>query len=1216
MIWYLLYPFRGTTEPPKLAAHHPIRRAFFRHGTATARHWLLSILLSVATGILLCYPALFLYDWPAAGGAHSLPHHVWTSARVYAGKAEPDIEMRQVWVHGSYMRALEEDVLLDALTIQDRLVGGIAEGDGDQTGGRGAPEDAAASLDASCSSFQRAGDLSWGFHSPLMYWNCSESAIRNDDDLLATINGQSHRRSFLNFTLRPTSVFAGKSFAKSRLMTADALVITLFDRLGYGIGEEWDQRCAELAHDASGRWYLYPEDGRPLRSQLYEFQIMPMSLNDDFLLAIAYFIMAVYVVVSLRKLRTIKSKFGLFVTVLTQVSFSLAFTPCDHSPLKERVGLRTCKFRLINAILSQPLESPTITRIANALGDVGHLSLAAAGQNLFLLWLLSKMVSPGVAAFCTFAAVAIVFDFVFHLTFFVAVLSVEVRRMELQDSLDRVNLATTNVTRLDRKSWMEAFVAGNVPFSSRIAGSAATICFILALNYHFFDSQTKTFTFGKLLGLLWGTRQQQVQAAPPPPPINQARTPSAWLRIQDHDTAKEVIGFVSPRGHSLIARVYDPLMVVLKDADRSLARNQSQLAASFSGLRGVVDEHFFPFALAVVFSIAFITLLMNYLLWNELPDNGTEAEELDEPLVSAVDLPRSHALDVRKLVACARGHVVSVGLDRTTAIYYLDTRTQAYAHTVLRTDAMQPPIWPIESLAIDGSGSWLAICTDTGRIVVWSFPMRSFRYAAQVELKGLTPCIFAFSRPADDESDLPPSIIIVLPSGLLLEIDFVPGHAVQEHTIAAAPLLGADLTSHAIAGPKIVSVVKGAGIRVTSRGLNGWSTTDGPRGGGGGSGGAGGDLPASPLNGKRPHKAKAVVSAPGIAMFAAVRAGEIDLFEAASDGLVHSLEIPPIRPGSLRLLHSARRACPACGGLAVRSLSVVFTESRTLQCVLRTYSAAEEWDTGLICLRQQQKRVGCTFLVDAVESAFCVDRPGVWETTGGQYVIGVRQNPSRQPSTTTSFSAAASGLDLSPGGGGAGSGAGGGSGTSGRHLRHRGRDGGGGGGIGVGGSGSGGRSASEYNDGDDDWEAWTLSAAGDFHTAPLQLRPHPRLHLHAHHGADASAYSQPSTPPFATFGGAMGLGPGGAVAPAPAPPLPLPLPLPPPPPPGAAGGGALGGPAAEASALFVARAGPVARYGRRSVVVGLGNAVKVVMVGQERFEEGGGGGVWAWALLF
>ncbi len=54
--------------------------------------------------------------------------------------------------------------------------------------------------------------------------------------------------------------------------------------------------------------------------------------------------------------------------------------------------------------------------------------------------LLHKVVSPGVQSFCKFAAVAIIFDFFFYLTFFVAVLSVDVRRMELQESIDRTEV--------------------------------------------------------------------------------------------------------------------------------------------------------------------------------------------------------------------------------------------------------------------------------------------------------------------------------------------------------------------------------------------------------------------------------------------------------------------------------------------------------------------------------------------------------------------------------------------------------------------------------------------------------------------------------------------------------------------------------------------------------------------------------------------------------
>lgn len=342
MIWYLLYPFRGcvgnykptsrytsvltsarsTTEPPRLASDHPIRKAFFRHGTTTARHWLMSILLSVGIAVLSCYPVFFLYDNPAAGFS-KLPHHVWTSARVFEGSesTRPDVEMRQVWVHGNYKQALEPDVLLEALEMQKALIGEtfgheIRDSPGSAPVPEGSPLSEA--FGASCVS-DAPQNITWGFHSPLMYWNCSSSAIRDDKNIVATVNAQSHRQTFLNITLRPSSVFAGKTFARGKLQAADALVITLFDRIGFGIGEEWEDRFIALAKRASGRWSFYPENGKVARSQLYEFNFRPMSLGDDLLLALAYLCMAFYVMVTLRKLRAVKSRFGLVVTAVSQV---------------------------------------------------------------------------------------------------------------------------------------------------------------------------------------------------------------------------------------------------------------------------------------------------------------------------------------------------------------------------------------------------------------------------------------------------------------------------------------------------------------------------------------------------------------------------------------------------------------------------------------------------------------------------------------------------------------------------------------------------------------------------------------------------------------------------------------------------------------------------------------------------------------------------------
>ncbi|KAL9073311.1 MAG: hypothetical protein Q9157_004788 [Trypethelium eluteriae] len=301
------------------------RKAFFNYGTAAARRWLLALLIPVAIGVVLCYPALFLYYDNPATGSSNLPHHVWTSARLHTGSptTPPDIEMRQMWIYGSYMKALDPQVMAKALRIQNFVLGlgSQRDADGLEHDEFGRPELNYGELNASLvPSDAKAGALTWGYHSPLMYWNCTMSLIHSDRDSLSTINSQAHRRTFMNLTMRPTSVFAGKTFEKNDLTAADALVLTFFNVPNLGIGELWDQRMKELADYMPDLWSLFPATGIITHSKLYEFRFQPMTFNDDFALGVAYSMMAIYVLVSLRRIRAVKSTFGLVITVVVQVS--------------------------------------------------------------------------------------------------------------------------------------------------------------------------------------------------------------------------------------------------------------------------------------------------------------------------------------------------------------------------------------------------------------------------------------------------------------------------------------------------------------------------------------------------------------------------------------------------------------------------------------------------------------------------------------------------------------------------------------------------------------------------------------------------------------------------------------------------------------------------------------------------------------------------------
>lgn len=135
-------------------------------------------------------------------------------------------------------------------------------------------------------------------------------------------------------------------------------------------------------------------------------------------------------------------------------------------------------FRLINAVLATPAEQSTTARISSALGEVGFVSFVAMATNLVVLLVIGTVSVPAIREFCVFAGVALITDYTLHMTFFLAVLSVDVRRLELQDSLDRLNLSTSDDESVEPNNSlgnpnmvMEFLFRGGSPLSTRIAGS-------------------------------------------------------------------------------------------------------------------------------------------------------------------------------------------------------------------------------------------------------------------------------------------------------------------------------------------------------------------------------------------------------------------------------------------------------------------------------------------------------------------------------------------------------------------------------------------------------------------------------------------------------------------------------------------------------------------------------------------------------------------------
>lgn len=790
---------KRTTEAPVLAPAHPLRSALTRYGRCAARHVLTTLLVSVAVAAVLIYPFPFLYTTDFTIAASNLPLHVWTDAQPLAEKnaIEPDVIMRSIWVHGSHMKALDRDVLLGALELQDDVLGPTTNFDPRRLkNNMGLPD-----LGLELSRDQRdtfhvingLTNQSWFFHSPLQYWACDADNIKRESDFLGTVNQKKTQPTSVNVTLRHSIVFSGKKFEDRKLIAADALVITLLHLRDSPVGRQWERKTQDYAARRANKWDVFPADGVSAGSQLYEFQFRPISTQDMILLTLAYALTATYFLLSLSKIRAVRSKLGLIVAVVAQIIMAIvsSLTMCaifriDLSripraayPLVLMAMSLENVFRLINAVILAPSDHSTSTRIGHAFGETGHVALAGVAQNLLILWGLSKVVSAGVSAFCTFAAIAILFDFFYLSSFFLAVLSVDVRRTELNEALEKATIKNNrpSAEHHSRQTVVEAILQGRIALSTRIAGTIVMLGFVVMAQWHFFNNGSTSQGSSRLLEFMWNARHDASSSASLYAGLHQARSPKSWLRLQDHETAKEVINVVKPWAHSYVARVYDPVVFVLKGSDRNPVKTRQWFP---DAVHDFAHHQITPFLVTILVIVAMVRLLMNYLLWDEMAEARGGGQD-DEPLISIRSLEHGHELDIAKLLVAPDSQVISVGLDRKIRVWNL---RYDFASSVLHRPAspMDNP-FPILGMAVDEESSWLAMLS-TYRVLFWNIVEQRWGPSVAVDLYGQKPEAFFFG--STQRKDMR-SVVIVRRSGSLVEIwPDIP--ETLEHFVCKSPI--------------------------------------------------------------------------------------------------------------------------------------------------------------------------------------------------------------------------------------------------------------------------------------------------------------------------------------------------------------------------------------------------------------------------------------------
>lgn len=639
-------------------------------------------------------------------------------------------------------------------------------------------------------------------------------------------------------------------------------------------------------------------------------------------------------------------------------------------------GLTNHSFRLLRAVIKSPPERTASDRIAESLGSVGYLSVIDTAQNLLILRCLYVILTPGLSVFCAFAGLCVVLDLLYHFLFFVPSLCISLRSTDLAEMLDHDLLIREDMD--DRSSAENPNtgtpheVLARLPFGfpspGRLLGTGLIFGFVLLLNQHFTDG-------GYLLPL---TRQSSGGSGMEERPdtsslLPQARRTSSWLELQDQETARDLIDIINPGVHTLLVRVYDPVILTRKGADRLHTSEIWPRQGNWNNRFSTVSLISLP--------LIVVALGLRYFDFGTLNPEAHLQDTMSASLT--IKCPAGgHGLDILSLTASPQGMVVSIGLDHKVRLWDLKRMSEPCVSEELPLTCNNETVWPVLAVAVNGVDKLVAILTVSGTLCVWD--VEHHRFTSTLSLKTLVnrrPCSFFFARRAIQQPHSAIALLMVASDGALTEI-LLEKQALVQHKICSGPVTSSEPVLSSRLPLRIVSIVAEGHTFVTSKHGNTWTTENV-------------EFRSHPskligiINGFWPLPSLGLM---GIAL--GVQSDEVFLVDLQSHAAITRFDTGWIKPSTLRAIYSPRRSCPRCGTTSVESFSVVYVEEATGDLRMHTFIADEArrelnpW----ICFRAERdpRDRHCAGFERTDESHYRVGDPGAWEATGSNRIAGMR----------------------------------------------------------------------------------------------------------------------------------------------------------------------------------------------------------------------------------
>ncbi|KAG5339711.1 hypothetical protein C0989_003961 [Termitomyces sp. Mn162] len=592
--------------------------------------------------------------------------------------------------------------------------------------------------------------------SPLLFWNHDREALLSDTNVLDTLSATKNI-SLGGILITPHMVLARRELHDPHTTKMDFdfvtfLAVTYFfpasDCLGASEHASWLQTVhrARAEHQEPIVEVLEPtvfgleyERNRP-KSEGW-------SALSAFLY-VAYMCFFVYVAWSAGKMTAVHSRLGITLTALVEIAvstitslsvcaligFKVTMVPWELLPIVIVFVGAENMFNLVDAVGKTSVSLSVKQRIAEGLSRAGTSNTLKVLSYNTILGIIAMFSVGVIRQFCSFAIVVLVAHWFLAHTFFLAVLSIDLQRLTL-DELLRHGTYTPSVPRVTKGNQLKkprsAMQKLLFTIQTLLKGRAATnlsLVMLLAITGTLYYTTYTSISADDQM--IFSPLRDHPRPASKAADVSSSKELSAWYTWRTLNPTQAPLLYLRVEMPNIVSfRSGQMPSAALKLSKKPRPRFSMR---TFRSVLWLLKIMVFP----ILATTTALWGLLLYLLKNaelleaqrnrgepDSQDLGEDSKTLQNQ-ISFSTLPRTFASDVELIAASKDGNVVvSVGLYNEITIWRVDKETHLSidaADILLRT-ASTSSAYTLTSLAVDNDGCYCAVGTGAGVIAVWAY---------------------------------------------------------------------------------------------------------------------------------------------------------------------------------------------------------------------------------------------------------------------------------------------------------------------------------------------------------------------------------------------------------------------------------------------------------------------------------------------------------------